>query len=1071
MRHLLAGVALFAVGVADQAQAADPTQLSRVLQSVVDMTASQGTFQGVSVGVGFGNGQTWLGAGGYRDAARTQPLSPNDQFRVGSHSKTFTGTAVLQLVDQGVINLNDTLAKWAPELKIPNSDQISIRNLLSMTSGIPDYLNAQSLHQANATVLQEWSNFSSPNGPYATANYTPSQLVQAVVQTPNQTYGTIGQMSYSNTNFAILGLIAERASCQTAGGCRSIETLVNDGIIKRLGLTNTVFPTNNLFTASYAENAQYVMNTASVYGGSNNTSYNVTFADPKVPWAAGAIISTAPDELVWLRQLATDAQGLLSPATQLQRLYAPIPGSIGGIPGRYGLAIYYMPSVGTGTELIGHSGEIGGYTTSIFYSPTLDVAFAVDFSGGQANAASWYPLYGATNLYGSAITSQGNFNSVAILWALERNLRIAMEAQGSCTGFGTASLIAGGSATCTGDSVRTAPITVDNGALTVAPSNRTIGNYVLTSDSTMTYAEVARPSISFFGSQMAGIDLTGGSTLTLQPGSIIEMTGVSSDAIRMSGSGNAVTVQGSILAYGANTVAIRGGDAADRVTIASTASVQGDVALGGGANELRVDGTITGNVPMAGSATRLEGTGVITGSVGGGGVVAPGPGIGMLTVGSYTGADTTLEVETASGGRSDLLFVAGPAALNGGALRVTAGTATDGVYPVLSAGNLTGTFASVTSTDRTAVGASYSSAGVQVATVNPISIDQGTRTAMLGMTRHLDTLEERASAFAGRSRPVTVAGLPETKGPTMTDTGGGSGSGRDIVNVVPRAPVELSGDRGAALWSKAFYNVGQLASKDGEAGANAHGIGIAVGADVAVTDSVGVGGMVAYHDLDSKGRDGSGAELESHAYYAGLYGVAQVGDYTMDASLLAGFGNNDTKRPTFVGGTLLQATGGYDDARVAARLAVSRAFDAETATLVPRLALSWSHLHSDGYTESGAGAGSLSVDSRSASQLRSEASLAVRRTFDVDGGILFTELRAGVAHETMLGGRDATVRLSGLGTAFGVRGNDADGWVFPVAARLETKAADDVGMFASYGGEFSSRYTDHRFNAGVRIRF
>lgn len=658
-----------------------PADLAPVLQAVVDMAVSQGSFQGVSVGVDFGNDARWLGAGGYRDIARTQPLSPIDQFRIGSHSKTFTGTAILQLLDQGRVGLNDTLTRWVPELNVPNGNIITIHNLLTMTSGLPDYLVAKSIRNPAITVLVEWSNFTSPTHDYADAAYTPQQLVEAVVNDTSLAYSPIGQMRYSNTNFVLLGIIAQKASAASL----SVENQVNGGIAAPLGMVNTLFPTGRDFTAAYAENAQFVMSGAA-FGVPDDTSYNVTRADPRVPWAAGAVISNPADELTWVRQLVLNDRNLLTPQTQLQRMEAPAGGSVAYIPARYGMALYYMPSVGTGTELVGHSGQIGGYTSSIFYSPSLNVGFAVNFSGLQANASSWFPLYGADPLYGQEIREGGSLTSVPILWTLERNLRIAMQAQGSCSAIGP---IAGGSLgdpypLCSGDSARTQPLPLTRAALTVQPSNRTIGNYVITSDTTMDSVQVPRPSVAFFGSRMAGFDLRGGSSLTLQPGSITEMTGTDSAAVSVNGAGNQVTVQGEIRAYGTGTVAVRvggdggepqagdpqigqgavpaggsgggnppigqgagvtggsigqgaapgGGTGGSQIVIAPGATVQGDVVIVGSGNTVRIDGTLVGNLVLQpGSSARLSGGGTITGTLTGGGTLTADSETGALKVG------------------------------------------------------------------------------------------------------------------------------------------------------------------------------------------------------------------------------------------------------------------------------------------------------------------------------------------------------------------------------------------------------------------------------------------------------
>ncbi|MBP2227691.1 CubicO group peptidase (beta-lactamase class C family)/uncharacterized protein with beta-barrel porin domain [Azospirillum agricola] len=1072
---LLAGVALcpLVLGAAE-GRAASREQLGPVLQAVIDMTVSQGSsLQGVGVGVSYGNGEIWLGAGGYRDIARTQPLQPTDQFRIGSHSKTFTGTAVLQLVDQGAIRLDDTLERWLPNTGIPNSGAITVRNLLNMTSGIPDYLMAASLRYPNMSVLAEWSRFAL-GPPYATADYTPEQLIQAVVQTPGQTYGAVGQMKYSNTNFALLGMIAQKASCATAGGCRSIETLVNSGVIQRLGMGSTLFPVDGNFTGVPVQNLQTVM-PSDVMPGMPAGSYNVTNANPKVPWAAGSILSTPLDELTWIRQLALNNQNLLSQQTQIERLTSTVPGNVAYIPVQYGLAIYHMPSTGTGTQLVGHSGQIGGYVSSIFYDPLLDVAFSINMTGYATDAAPWYPLYGGS-AYADALQG-GNFNTVPILWALDRNLQIAMQAQGNCTGWGGD--VTAAPATCAGDSVRTAALDV-SGSLTVQPSGRGITNAVITNITDpipqVAFVTVPRPSIAFFGSGMAGINLNPGASLILQPGSIIEMTGVNSAAVLLGGY-NTVTASGTVNAYGAGSSAFGLLGSGSTLSIGPSANVLGDVRLGRGTtNTVIVDGVVAGNIDMTNTNTRLQGSGLITGTVGGGGRVAPdyivagglgGGTLPQLTVGSYNGNNTVLEIHTRPGGVSNRLVVAGTADLLGGTLELNPdSTRLDGIYTVLTAGTVLNRFSFVNSIDRTAVRAYYGAGEVTAAAVNAVSFDMGVRTANAGIGQHLGVLQDRAALFGGS--PLQVAARP---GGTLSDA---AGSG--IEGFVPRRPVELRGPRGVNLWSDAFYHMGRFDQANGTAGIRSHGIGLALGADVELSRSLGVGAMAAYQTTRARAGDGNDTELDSRAYYAGLYGVAKLDAVTVDASLLAGIGDNDTRRPTMVLGSAMAAAGDYRDLRLAAKLGVSREVDAGFATLVPRLAASWSRVQGDGYAEKGAGVGALAVDSTSSQLFRAEASLGLRRVFDLGdgdlgGGGLLSELRVGVARDVELEGRTESGRVIAYDLPLSVDGYAENRWSVPVSARVEAMAGETVSLFGAYGGEFSSRSASHRFNAGLRVRF
>src|SRR5690349_16875666 len=167
-RKLMAGTALalaLSFAGSPRVQAADNTQLAPIAQTLMDMAVANGTANRIATAIGFRDGTTWNGGSGWRDIAGTQPVRATDQFRIGSQSKTYTGTVILQMVDQGAIRLTDTLQSWLPSLNVTNASQITIRNLLDMTAGVPEYLTAPSMRIPNQTILTEWNNLSSPNGP------------------------------------------------------------------------------------------------------------------------------------------------------------------------------------------------------------------------------------------------------------------------------------------------------------------------------------------------------------------------------------------------------------------------------------------------------------------------------------------------------------------------------------------------------------------------------------------------------------------------------------------------------------------------------------------------------------------------------------------------------------------------------------------------------------------------------------------------------------------------------------------------------------------------------------------
>jgi D-alanyl-D-alanine carboxypeptidase len=1066
------------------AYAADISQVGGVVQGLLDATLSQGQPQGIAVGVSLAGGsQSWLGAAGFADAARTQPLSADMQFRIGSASKSFTGTVVLGQVDQGVVGLNDPINKWVGDLAIPGGNTITVRNLLGMTSGIPDYLRGPSRNKPGLNVLQEWANFASPTGPYGTAAYTPEQLVAAATA---QTAKPIGPMNYSNTNFVVLGLIAQRASCLTPTGCQSIETLIN-GMVGGIGLSKTIFPTGTGYTASFPQTVQNVFADTTTYNVPFGSRFDMTYVDPRVPWSAGALLSSPADELRWVRQLTTNNLGLLSPATQAQRVGDTTPGSVAGIPAQYGLGIYSMPSVGTGGSLLGHSGLIGGDTSSLFYNKDLDAAYAINFVGYQSLAQPWFPLYGATAAFGpfvypNANQQAGDFSSVVVLWALDRNVTLALTTQGSCS-FGAAPT--GG--ICAGDNVRTTALDVTGTSLTLQASNRTIGGtFIDPATGALSPTTTARPSLATFGSDIAAVALRGSASLTLQQGAGLEIWGARSAGVAMTGQGNRAEIAGTIATLGSSSVGVRiegslntldvrptgtvNGSNGPAITLAGTGNqalvagtvttvgtvlndgttidkvaiggsgvgnrvevqpggiVSGDIALGAAANAVRVDGSVVGSIRMAGTATTLSGTGRVVGTVGGGGTVAPGNSIGTLSVGSYLGQNTALVIETAADGRSDRLAVDGAASLTGGTLQVVPVRGLGGIYTAVTAGAL----------------------------------------------RTLDLFERRANAF----RTDRTFGPPAGVGAIGTPASPEAGGTESLKGWLSQRGPLAAGSRatGAAFWASAYGNVSRL-NADGPVPAIASsGGGVMVGADAEIAPHLLAGVMGAFSRTAAQASPGGYASrLDADAYKIAAYGAVEVGPAVIGASALAGRGDLATLRPTAFAGMAGFARGRLDDTRFAGRLSALTTLQAGEFRLVPRAAVTLLRVEQNPYTEQGLPAAYASTIGRSRFALaRPELSVALGRTILVSlggwSGLLDAEIRAGIGRDLVLEAPDTRVRIPGF-TPIAVRGFDRDAFVVPVGARAELQVADALSVFADYEGAFSRLGTDNTVLGGLRWRF
>ncbi len=161
---------------------------------------------------------------GLADVANERAASVDDHFRIGSVSKTFGGALVLQLIDEGLLALDDSVVDVDPELaaRFPDIAGIPIRDLLGMTSGIPDYMNVH-----DATVAS--------HAQHPDTQWDPIDLIGFGVEGGLQPVGTPG---YSTTNYIILQEIAE-----TLTG-RPIQELVTERLTEPLGMPSTALPYN-----------------------------------------------------------------------------------------------------------------------------------------------------------------------------------------------------------------------------------------------------------------------------------------------------------------------------------------------------------------------------------------------------------------------------------------------------------------------------------------------------------------------------------------------------------------------------------------------------------------------------------------------------------------------------------------------------------------------------------------------------------------------------------------------------------------------------------------------------------
>ncbi|WP_213574602.1 serine hydrolase domain-containing protein [Rhodococcus sp. USK13] len=320
--------------------AGDGTQIDSAvaqrLDEAIENTMARASIPGVMVGV-WGADGNYVKAFGVADKSSGAPMETDFYSRIGSVTKTFTVTGVLQLVDEGRVGLDDPIGKYIDG--VPLGDQITIRQLARMQSGLANYSASEDFQKALIADPK--------------ANFTPQQLLGYAYAQP-ATFPPGQGFEYSNTNTTLLGLVVEKVSGM------SLADYVTQKIIDPLEMADTSFPNSNAIPEPHPQG--YTEQTA------DGKEATATDWNPSWGWAAGAMISTLEDLHIWAPALATGT--LLQPATQEQRLQTVTAPGLSTDVG-YGLGIFDIAG------WIGHNGSIPGYQTVSVYLPEKEMTLVI----------------------------------------------------------------------------------------------------------------------------------------------------------------------------------------------------------------------------------------------------------------------------------------------------------------------------------------------------------------------------------------------------------------------------------------------------------------------------------------------------------------------------------------------------------------------------------------------------------------------------------------------------------------------------------------------------------------------
>jgi D-alanyl-D-alanine carboxypeptidase len=319
---------------------ADPDHdLVSRLDAAIEARIAQMGIPGAIVALSIPGEIEYAKAFGVGDTATGEPMLVNDFTRIGSVTKTFTGTAILQLVDQGKISLSDPISRYVDG--VPFGDVITLDLLGRMRSGLPDYTQTDEFLNRVYTEL--------PTSPDAFTT-TPQELIEAAFRQPMD-FPPGTDYRYCNTNTVLLGMVVEKVAGLPLG------EYFQQNIFGPLDLQRTSYPPNGLLPVPYPHGYSKAPDGDIV----DATLWNPSWGD-----AAGKIVSDLADMTVWAVALGKGT--LLRPDTQAQR----ISNGTAAAPGvDYDFALFNAHG------WLGHNGDIPGYTTVVVYLPERNASLVV----------------------------------------------------------------------------------------------------------------------------------------------------------------------------------------------------------------------------------------------------------------------------------------------------------------------------------------------------------------------------------------------------------------------------------------------------------------------------------------------------------------------------------------------------------------------------------------------------------------------------------------------------------------------------------------------------------------------
>jgi D-alanyl-D-alanine carboxypeptidase len=324
----------------------------------IELDNSKENHRALGVQAAFEQGsKLWFGETGSADRNQTTPLNGCMQMRLFSITKTFTTVLALKLVEQDILNLNTTVNTWYPDL--PNSSELTLMNLLSQTSGLPDYLYMSEIFLIPG---KEWDH----------------DEAIAVVATKSPNFAPGDHFAYSNTNFLIVGRIIEHVMGEP------YHELLRELVLLPAGLQDA-------YIEGYEPDAGYLVQESTLTPEGNYDPENFVKDDdgsfgifhPSLTWAAGGLIINHEDVMKFGHALF---KGNLLSTSSFITMTTPIilgdgstsPYTLGLFRKNTSLGLYFSHMGG---------GECCGFHTWLGFYPDQDLIVVTLVNTGNVSAS------------------------------------------------------------------------------------------------------------------------------------------------------------------------------------------------------------------------------------------------------------------------------------------------------------------------------------------------------------------------------------------------------------------------------------------------------------------------------------------------------------------------------------------------------------------------------------------------------------------------------------------------------------------------------------------------------------